>query len=480
MPAVASLAALSSMGMFGAPDVIELGGVVSSFTSIVGGTGYSVDDPITATGGGGTGFAAHVATLGGSGAIASIAIDNGGKDYTSAPTLDFSGGGGTSASATAVLTNKAWLLRYWPQILADEDVRGLYEYLFSGATATGAQMIMGRRVAKTIYDAPANKRITCEMDFADGLGHGHSGFPIAKTGNTGTFAGVMTLRGIRPNDSDFVAGHSLYLKVTAHDSTSTTFKAAYAAASGYTDGTHFATPTYGTNTFVVTKSDLASTDGYGTVVDSTTGDPIGIGNEDNLVLSLGISSGWNDFAVDDQFEVPVQMGQLDASYTVENRFSAFHLALTAGGSRGIRTDKATIEIDRGFTPYQQNGSPYPSAIDPTGDVKVTVKLDERLFDNFWRTIRENNASLTLYSKISNILPIAGSSSHEGVEIYGPQARVSGLVERGITTKDTMKSAVTLEFENPDETTPGPGDHFPGTYPVQINVTIGEDPTDSLD
>jgi phage tail sheath protein FI len=63
------------------------------------GTGYTADFPVTATGGGGTGFSglAHVAD----GAVQSVEIVNPGKGYTTVPTLVMSAGSGTGAAATA-------------------------------------------------------------------------------------------------------------------------------------------------------------------------------------------------------------------------------------------------------------------------------------------------------------------------------------------------------------------------------------------
>lgn len=74
---------------------------VTAITVSNGGTGYTADFAVTATGGSGTGFAgiARVAD----GAVQSIDITNPGKGYSAAPTLVLSAGAGTGAAATAAI-----------------------------------------------------------------------------------------------------------------------------------------------------------------------------------------------------------------------------------------------------------------------------------------------------------------------------------------------------------------------------------------
>jgi phage tail sheath protein FI len=74
---------------------------VASIAINTPGINYTADFPVTATGGGGTGFAgiAHVAD----GAIQSIEITNPGKSYTTPPTLVLTAGSGTTGAATATL-----------------------------------------------------------------------------------------------------------------------------------------------------------------------------------------------------------------------------------------------------------------------------------------------------------------------------------------------------------------------------------------
>lgn len=66
-----------------------------------GGEDYEVGDVISATGGGGSGFAATVSAVDGDGAITAVAITSGGVGYTSGPALAVASAAGTGAVLTA-------------------------------------------------------------------------------------------------------------------------------------------------------------------------------------------------------------------------------------------------------------------------------------------------------------------------------------------------------------------------------------------
>lgn len=76
---------------------------VRTTTIAQAGTGYEVGDAISATGGGGTGFAATVATVDEDGKILTIAVTNNGAGYSSAPTLAVASDAGTGAQITATI-----------------------------------------------------------------------------------------------------------------------------------------------------------------------------------------------------------------------------------------------------------------------------------------------------------------------------------------------------------------------------------------
>lgn len=78
-------------------------GQVGAVAIDTAGTGYEVGDAISGTGGGGTGFAAEVSEVDGTGAIVAIAITDGGTGYTSAPTLSVASTAGAGAAVTATV-----------------------------------------------------------------------------------------------------------------------------------------------------------------------------------------------------------------------------------------------------------------------------------------------------------------------------------------------------------------------------------------
>lgn len=78
---------------------------VASISINNGGTGYTADFPVTATGGSGTGFSGIARVL--NGVIERIDIINPGKSYATAPTLVLTAGAGTGGAATATLGSVA-------------------------------------------------------------------------------------------------------------------------------------------------------------------------------------------------------------------------------------------------------------------------------------------------------------------------------------------------------------------------------------
>lgn len=80
-------------------------GIVTGFSGLTGGSGYTSAPSVTLTGGGGTGATA-VATVAG-GAVTGISLVTVGSGYTTAPTVNITGGGGVGASATATIYTAA-------------------------------------------------------------------------------------------------------------------------------------------------------------------------------------------------------------------------------------------------------------------------------------------------------------------------------------------------------------------------------------
>ena len=76
---------------------------VGSINITAGGSNYTTAPTVSFSGGGGTG-AAGFATINGSGAVTGVTITNAGSGYTSTPNITFTGGEGSGATATASLT----------------------------------------------------------------------------------------------------------------------------------------------------------------------------------------------------------------------------------------------------------------------------------------------------------------------------------------------------------------------------------------
>lgn len=106
-------------------------GLISGVTIVSGGADYVVGDTVSATGGGGSGFAAEVTAVDGSGAITEITITDPGSGYTSAPTLSVTSSAGTGASLTATVD------------------------LYSNAIIAGLPTLLDRLLAVAVVDGPS-------------------------------------------------------------------------------------------------------------------------------------------------------------------------------------------------------------------------------------------------------------------------------------------------------------------------------------
>lgn len=81
----------------------QAAGLVSEVAITNPGSGYSVGDAISASGGSGSGFAGEVSEVDGDGKITAVTITNPGSGYTSTPTLSVTSDGGTGATLTATV-----------------------------------------------------------------------------------------------------------------------------------------------------------------------------------------------------------------------------------------------------------------------------------------------------------------------------------------------------------------------------------------
>jgi hypothetical protein len=380
----------------------------------------------------------------------------------------------TIAVVTAGLS---WRLSFYP---SRTNVQvGAWDWLFRGSAAVGGVTKFGHRCQKITMAEDSNKRIEVNEDWTDGTGDSISGFPVSKTGNAGTYTGRIVTRGRRPKDAAWTAGKSMYLKVTAKTASSVTFKKGYDVASPG-DGTGFPAVVYDTATFTVNLPSAANdTDGFSTVIGDA--GPVGNFGEDYQPLQVALSgTSYTLFAVNDEYEIPYIATELTVVNLVETRLSAFQYLLTLGGSRQIRTNKCTIEINRPYKAFKPNRTRYATAIDPSGNSTLSFKFDQRFFDNYLRDLQDANTRLTVYAAAQNDDVIAGTAEHEGVEIYAPQGAISALAEGAVTSPDVLMSNATVEAENPDSTVAlgasGAISAFAGTRVWEIHITTGIDPT----
>lgn len=421
----------------------------------------------------------------GTGFVTDIVFSSYGLGYTS-PVLNLAGSGDGNATATVSSDAAAWLVKIRPDAL-NNDVRAATLYLFEGGHYTATAQT-GRRTADISIADAANKRAEVTVTYSDPTGDTISGFLVGKSDNGNaafraqTFGMKIFTRGRRPYDAAFDAGDSLYLIITAIDTTSgaesVTFQAGYAAASGDVDGTGFPTPAYSTVEFTCPVAS-ADFDGYTAVVMDAPLGTIGLFGENFEAFEVCIPpvADLANLTVGDEFEIPVEMPALTKTVTPETRLSAFHLIRKLNGSTDVRIDKGATKIVRPYKPYRANGRRIPQAIDPSGDSSATFTFSKRLFDRFFRKISDAHTRFSVYDNYRNESPIAGTTAHESVEIFAPQCAVTALKSGEIATKDVLEESVTLFAEQPNVVpTPPAGFDASADYPIQINITTLVDPT----
>jgi len=448
--------ALRLAAMYGKPAVTAMKHVASVTVS---GSGTSYTSTVTFSGGGADVQATGHATLS-SGNVLTVVVDTPGSGYTSVPTVTVASG--TGQTFTAVMSSAdAWLAKFRPGQTVPVPA-SLFVYIDEGGSYS-ATLQNGRRPQEISITEDANKRLVLDATYAPATGDTISGFPIAKTGNAGSFTigstqlGKVQTRGRRPTvtssgsaDPNWSAGKSLYLKCTASDTNTITFKAAFDTASGATDGSGFPSTSFGSTTFVVRRPASAlAPDGYVAVVLSD-GTLVGQFGENNEPYEL--TFGDQDLSlvsVNDVFEIPYQLpaGGVSLSPLSENRLSAFHLVRTIGGN-DTKFDSGTVKLSRPYSPYYTNARKLPSSIDPTGDLGAEISFKKRLFDRFYRQEQEQAQRFTIEDVLRFNTPIVGSI-YEGVHAFFPQGAVTTMKSGDISTKDTLEETITIEVEQPD-------------------------------
>lgn len=130
-----------------APTQIIKKGAILELKFTNNGSGYSSGGTISATGGGGSGFAATFTVSGGS--INNFTITNYGEGYSTPPTVVFSGGGGSNAAATVTIHGTGI-----------DPIRGLHSWRLS----TGARyMAVGSVQSLRIWDGSQSSGVNAPI-----------------------------------------------------------------------------------------------------------------------------------------------------------------------------------------------------------------------------------------------------------------------------------------------------------------------------
>ena len=478
---------------FGKP-VVSVFKHVASVTVGGSGSGYTNGSAVSFSGGGADVQATgHVVTS--SGNVTSLVVDTPGSGYTSVPTVTVADG--TGNTFTAVMSSvDASLAKFRPGESTPTPC-SLWFYIDEGGSYSG-KIQNGRRPSEIQLTQEANKRVVMDVTYAPATGDTISGFAIAKSTNSGTFSngsaelGKVQTRGRRPtvipstgaDDPNWSGGKSLYLKCTASDANTLTFKAAFDTASGATDGTGFpATSFAGATTFVVRRPNSAlAPSGYVSVQlqDGTLVGQFGE-NREPYELTFG-DQDLSGVATNDVFEIPYWLapGAVQLTPITETRFSAFHLVRTVGGN-DVKFDTSTVKIARPYKPYYVNSRKLPDSIDPTGDIGASFTFKKRLFDLSFRQTQEQALRFTIEDVMRDEVPIIGSI-YEGVHQFCPQAAVTTLKSGDISTKETLEESITLEAEQPDAAPSAPAAVLSpqatfdasANYPIQIDIVSRQD------
>ena len=336
---------------------------------------------------------------------------------------------------------------YVVQIRPDRDnaIRSISMYLDEGGSY-GPSMQFGRRTQDVVLSEDSNQRIEADVTYSEPLGDTTAGAPVAAVGNTGTHAiGLIGSRGQRKNDAD--VAKSVYLKVVSSATGSVVLKAkvdvpAFAGAVAY-----------GATTFTVPVPS-GSSDGWGTVVDSTSALALGLFGENNEPFEVTFGDvDMTDLLADDVFEIPATMTRLTKTGTRENRLSAYHLIKLIGGV-DTRIDKGTVKISRPWEAKYSNGRRTPYAIVPTGKLSATTNFEKPLFDRRFRQVEGDDSRFTLHDVMKFQDPIGATAYNEQVELFQPQCGISDLKGGDVAGFDALTETVTLEAEQPDPSSDG--------------------------
>jgi hypothetical protein len=380
------------------------------------------------------------------------------------------------------------LVKFRPGSAVPEQ-RGMWMYFHEGGSYS-AQYQYGRRCKEITLADAANKRVQVDATYSEPTGDTIAGTALPKTANTGTIdEKQIASRGRRPYDTNFDDEKSIYLKVVSVTTGSAVLTAKFDAASPG-DGSAFPSGTYGATQFTAYVPDAGTgKDGYVIVVDSNSGEPVGLFGEnfEAFEITLG-DQDLSGLDAGDEFEFPVSLGILQKTVVAKNRLSEFHLARKLGGTVDIKIDSGSTKWDRPYKEYFASGRKLPYTTDPTDSIMATVTFKKRLFDRYLRAIQDASARFTVEDIYKFGNPIGGNPTdgfvYEGIHAFYAQMAVTTMKSGDVSNKNTLEETITLEAEQP-ETTPtppaavlAPAAIFDAStdYVFQINIVTPIDPS----
>jgi len=164
------------------------GGWVDSLSIEDQGVGYGAGGNLTASGGGGSGFAGTFAQE--SGSLDSVTVTNGGEHYTTSPTIivDSPDGSGAAVTASLVSTQPTWQSQeQYPETVVQSGTDDTYKYEYE-VTGSGAYLE---------WDTPTGTTGGGWIDgihiISGGSGYSSDGNLTATGGGGSGFAGTFTI-----------------------------------------------------------------------------------------------------------------------------------------------------------------------------------------------------------------------------------------------------------------------------------------------
>lgn len=387
-------------------------------------------------------------------------------------------------TASAVLTAAlSWLVKIRPRRQGtgsgENEPRAATFYVNEGqGSSYSSSLQYGRRCHDITLTDAANQRVKVDAEYSVPTGETISALAIAKTGNTGTFVGVLSSRGRRdPFGADYTGKKSVFIKVISIAVGPPIVATVSAVVATAGDGTGGGFPaTYDTATFTVSgPSTTTGSDGFSTVILDL--GPLGLFGENNEPYEVSFGTSLTGLAASDQFEIPVSLGVIATSPATGSRLSSFHLVRSLAENYDVRFDKGTTKFTRPYKPYYVNGRRLPLSIDPSGDVMATEQFSKRLFDRRFRNYNDAATRFSIHDKYQIGSTIAGTTvDRETVEVWMPQCAVQSDTAGNVSNKEVQEETVNLMAEQPGVGAPSAPSGFDGGYAWEMNIVTSLDPS----